>query len=84
MSRETNRPRGRPRVADEGASITLRIDASKLELADAIAHDLDVMLEGMRHTRGDVLRAALSRGLDAMRADVDAKMKTSTRSKREG
>lgn len=75
MERETPRPRGRPRVADDGASITLRVETSHLALADSIAEDLDAALKGMRHTRGDVLRAALARGLEAMRADVNEKLK---------
>jgi hypothetical protein len=68
------RPRGRPKVTeDSGASITLRVDAAKLELADELAEGLDQMVPGLRHTRGDVLRAALARGLEALREDIEAR-----------
>jgi hypothetical protein len=33
------------------------------------------MVPGLRHTRGDVLRAALTRGLDALRDDIEARSK---------
>lgn len=79
MSNETGKRRGRPAVAVDGASVTLRVDASKLDLADRIAAALDGMMAGMRHTRGDVLRAALARGLGAMSDDLGDKVERAER-----
>jgi hypothetical protein len=76
MSKLHRRRVGRPKVtADSGESITLRVDAAKLRLADELAEGLDQMVPGLRHSRGDVLRAALSRGLDAISEDIDARTK---------
>ncbi|MEY4515504.1 MAG: hypothetical protein RLZZ450_7626 [Pseudomonadota bacterium] len=74
MSVEKSKGRGRPKVADEPVAVTVRVDAAVVEMADGVAADLESMgLPGMRTGRGDVLRAALARGVAAMRADVDAR-----------
>jgi putative intracellular protease/amidase len=75
MSSTKTRSRGRPKVANEPTAVTVRIDASLVDVADTIAADLDrLAVPGLRHTRGDVMRAALARGIEAMRADVDARL----------
>jgi hypothetical protein len=69
------RNKGRPRVANEPAAVTVRIEAALIDTADAIAADLDKLaIPGLRTTRGEVMRAALARGIEAMRADVDARL----------
>lgn len=74
-SKGRGRDRGRPRVANEPVAVTVRIDASMVEMADGIAADLDRLgLPGMRNSRGEVMRAALVRGIEAMRVDVNARL----------
>jgi hypothetical protein len=74
MPKPQPRRRGRPKVTeDSGASVTLRVDQAKLELADELVESLGEMVPGLKPSRGDVLRAALTRGLDAMREDMRAK-----------
>lgn len=77
MSSKTIKRRGRPSLAD--TSVTIRVDSEKLGVADSIAADLESIISGMKQTRMDVLRAALSRGIEVMRADMDAQLKASKR-----
>lgn len=74
MNDAKSRGRGRPKVADEPVAVTVRVDATVVEMADSVAADIESMsLPGMRTVRTDVLRAALARGVAAMRAEVDAR-----------
>jgi hypothetical protein len=77
MANEKSSKKGhRTKVASEPVGITIRTEASLLQAADAIASDLDKLsVPGLRHSRHEVMRAALLRGIQAMRADVDARLK---------
>ena len=76
MPSTSSRSRGRPKVANEPTPVTVRIDASLVDMADSIATDLGrLAVAGLRHTRGEVMRAALSRGIEAMRDDVNTRLK---------
>lgn len=75
MSSTKTRSRGRPRAVNKLTTVSVRVAASVVGVADEIAADLDrLSVPGLRHTRGDVMRAALGRGIEAMRADVDARL----------
>lgn len=77
MAHEKSSRKGhRTKVADEPVGITIRTEASLVAEADAIAADLDrLSVPGLRHSRHEVMRAALLRGIQAMRTDVDARLK---------
>lgn len=73
MSSKTTK-RGRPSIAD--ASVTIRVNQAELEVADSIAQDLESLIH-MKQSRADVLRSALSHGLESIRADLNVKLKAS-------
>lgn len=75
MSNEKSKVRGRRKIADEPVSVTVRVDASVIAMVDAVAADIErTGVPGMRTGRSEVLRAALARGVEAMRADVNLRL----------
>jgi len=75
-SATTTKRKGRPSIAD--ASVTIRVNQVELAVADSIAEDLEALVH-MKQSRADVLRSALSHGLQSIRTEVNAKMKISKR-----
>jgi hypothetical protein len=63
--------RGRPKTAPDTISVTITIPRRESKLAESMVPDFDQLALGLRHTRMDVLRAAISRGLDALKAELE-------------
>ena len=59
-----------PRPPSTAVQIAIRVPAEWLEEAERLAAKM--VRPGMTSTRSDVLRAAIAKGLDALRAEVDA------------
>ncbi|MBK6461912.1 MAG: hypothetical protein IPF92_12985 [Myxococcales bacterium] len=59
-----------PRPPSTAVQIAIRVPAEWLEEAERLAAKM--ARPGMTSTRSDVLRAAIAKGLDALRAEVDA------------
>jgi hypothetical protein len=68
---KTRAKRGRRPEADAVTSVSLSLDASHVQMADAVAEDMGRAFEGLQQSRGDVLRTAIARGLKSMRAELD-------------
>lgn len=71
---EAKTKRGRRPVADTVASVSLSVDATHLDQADVLAEDMGRVFRGLKQTRGDVLRTAISRGIASMRAEIDERL----------
>lgn len=68
---QTKRGRGRPKVLPTQASVRISLERADLETAEQLVPAFDrTSALGVRHTRMDVLRAAVARGLASLRADV--------------
>lgn len=63
--------RGRPKMAPDTASLTVVIPRSEAQLAERLAVDLDRVVLGLRHNRLDVIRAAITRGLASLKAELE-------------
>jgi hypothetical protein len=62
---------GRPKVQPETETVTLAFPSEHLREAEALVSHFDnASALGVRHTRIDVLRAAVAKGLEALRAQV--------------
>lgn len=71
MKHSKKRP-GRPKVHPASASLRIAIDRSDIEAAQILVADFDrTSTLGVRHTRIDVLRAAIRRGLEALRSELE-------------
>lgn len=68
---QAKRGRGRPKVLTTQASVRISIERSDLEAAEQLVGVFDrASALGVRHTRMDVLRAAIARGLASLRSEV--------------
>lgn len=68
---QAKRGRGRPKVLLTQASVRISIERADLETAEELVPAFDkASALGVRHTRIDVLRAAIANGLKALRAQV--------------
>lgn len=69
----TKRGRGRPKVLPTQASVRISIERTDLETAEQLVPEFDrASTLGVRHTRMDVLRAAIARGLRSLRSEIEA------------
>lgn len=58
--------------ADKSAQLAFRVEPELVKLADEVADLIaETSITRTRPTQAEVLRAALRRGLDAMKADID-------------
>lgn len=70
---KTKRSRGRPpKTESDGSSVSLRFGASELEALDALASQL---VPGVKLSRHEAIRAAVSRGVEVIQAELAQKTK---------
>lgn len=63
-------------MAPKTVQVAVRVEPELVELADRIADELaKATLTGLEPTRAAVCREAMGRGLRAMKAELDAKLK---------
>lgn len=68
---QNKRRRGRPKTLPTQASLRISVDRGDLEAAEQLVPEFDRTSSlGVRHSRMDVLRAAIARGLQSLRAEV--------------
>lgn len=68
---QAKRGRGRPKTLPTQASVRISLERTDLEAAEQLVPEFDrTSALGVRHSRMDVLRAAIARGLAALRAEV--------------
>jgi hypothetical protein len=69
---ETKRGRGRPKVKPDTGSVTIALPRDVIREAEALVPAFDAASPlGVRHNRIDVLRAAVVKGIAALRAQVE-------------
>lgn len=62
--------RGRPKGGADTVAVTLTIPRADSQLAESLVVDFDRLALGLRHNRLDVLRAAITRGLESFKTDI--------------
>jgi hypothetical protein len=69
---QAKRTVGRPKTQPDQAQITIAVDRADLHAAEDLVATFDrVSPLAMRHSRLDVLRAAIRKGLGALRSELE-------------
>jgi hypothetical protein len=76
MTTETKRSAGRPKVRPEQTQVTIAVDRTDLAFAESLVPGFDgASTLGVRHSRLDVLRSAIKRGLASLGAELNGSTK---------